>query len=91
MNTTKLFPLGRTVITPAALEILTQEDMQNALQRHQQHDWGDLCKSDKRENDAALKEGFRLLSAYKSARGTTFWIISEADRSATTILLPSDY
>lgn len=91
MNITKLFPLGRTVITPAALDALTQDDINTAFKRHQQGDWGDLCKEDKEENKTALKEGFRLMSAYKASNGTAFWVITEADRSVTTILLPEDY
>ena len=54
-------------------------------------DWGELDEEDKTANDEALKTGERLLSAYKSATGTKFWIITEADRSVTTILMPEDY
>ena len=54
-------------------------------------DWGEVDEEDKRLNDAALKDGTRLLSAYVTSRGAGLWIITEADRSATTILLPSEY
>jgi hypothetical protein len=85
------FPLGQTVITPNALERLHPEDVLAALQRHARGDWGELSADDKRENELSLKEGFRLLSAYCDRNGTKFWIITEADRSVTTLLLPEDY
>jgi hypothetical protein len=84
-------PLGRIMITPAAQAVLTQEEVLTALNRHRTGDWGEVGADDKSENDLSLKEGFRLLSAYRSAQGETFWIISEADRKHTTLLLPSDY
>lgn len=62
-----------------------------ALSRHFNGDWGDLCGSDKIANDRALQYGDRLLSAYHAPDGTKFWIITEADRSCTTVLLPDDY
>jgi hypothetical protein len=86
-----LFRLGHIVATPNALEHLTQEDILTAIQRHQAGDWGDLCEDDKRENQLSLEKGFRLLSAYHANNGTKFWIITEADRTATTVLLPEDY
>lgn len=63
------------------------------LGRHQSGDWGDVSESDKKENELSLKEGFRLLSAYKLPNdgGKVLWIITEADRSVTTILLPEEY
>lgn len=85
------FRLGHIVATPNALEKLSQDDILTAIQRHQAGDWGDLCEDDRKENELSLKEGLRLLSAYRSARGLTFWLITEADRSATTVLLPEDY
>jgi len=83
--------LGRIVATPNALGKLTPEDILVAIQRHQAGDWGDVDEEDRRENDLSLKEGFRLLSVYHSKNGTKFWIITEADRSVTTVLLPEDY
>jgi hypothetical protein len=83
--------LGRIVATPNALEHLSQEDILTGIQRHQAGDWGDLSEDDKRENQLSLEKGFRLLSAYHAKNGTKFWIITEADRSATTVLLPEDY
>ncbi|TWT44469.1 hypothetical protein RAS1_08840 [Phycisphaerae bacterium RAS1] len=85
------FSLGQTVITPAALTAVHAEDIQASLHRHANGDWGDCCTEDARENDFAMSRGFRLLSVYHDRNGTTFWIITEADRSATTILLRDDY
>lgn len=85
------FPLGRTMITTNALEQLPTEDVQGALARHRAGDWGEACPEDWRENDLSLREGFRILSVYCSKAGRKFWIITEADRSVTTILLPEDY
>ena len=88
---TRTFKLGQTVITPNAKETLHFEDVFNALQRHAHCDWGDCTKGDAEENELSLKEGFRLFSVYHDRAGTKFWIITEADRSSTTILLPEDY
>ena len=85
------FPLGQIVATPNALAQITQEDITAALLRHVTGDWGELCAEDKLANDRAVMEGTRILSAYRAANGTTFWIITEADRSVTTCLLPEDY
>lgn len=85
------FELGGTYSTPGALEALTPEEMHKFLSRHHRGDWGDLDSEDKKANDQSLIDGSRLLSAYHSAKGTKVWIITEADRSATTILLPSEY
>jgi hypothetical protein len=89
--TVQTVPLGNVVITPNALAQLTPADIQLGLQRHQAGDWGDLGADDRKENDNALGNGTRLLSSYRSNSGVTFWIITEADRSATTLLLPDDY
>lgn len=86
-----LFSLGRTVATPAALAALTAEDIETAIHRHVRGDWGNLSDHDREENEFSLKRGFRILSAYTGANGTKFWVITEADRSSTTVLLPSDY
>jgi hypothetical protein len=85
------FPLGRVVVTPNALDHLTPADIHRGLQRHQAGDWGELDEHDKQENNSALHMGLRLLSSYRAAGGTNFWIITEADRSVTTLLLPEDY
>lgn len=85
------FSLGRTVATRGALAELTAYDIFKAICRHHTGDWGDLDAEDKIANDNALKEGGRLLSSYRSANGVKFWIITEWDRSVTTVLLPSEY
>ena len=85
------FALGQTVITPAAIEALTNQDVLTALSRHVRGDWGDLCEEDRKENEFSLREGFRLFSVYHTPTGKKFWIITETDRSVTTVLLPSDY
>ncbi len=87
------FALGQTFITPGAqeaLEVAGQTAIQ-FLRRHVSCDWGELSEDDVRENEISLEEGFRLLSNYRTAKGQKLWIITEADRSATTILLPSEY
>jgi len=85
------FPIGQLVATPNALSELTSEDISSALSRHCSGDWGNLDKHDIAENNLALEKGTRLLSTYVSTKGVRFWIITEADRSLTTILLPQDY
>ena len=87
------FPLGQTVATPGALAALasTGQSPLEFLDRHVQGDWGELSEEDRQENEFSLREGFRLLSAYRLNDGTKIWIITEADRSATTILLPEEY
>ena len=85
------FPMGSVVITPNALDQLTPADIQRGLHRHQAGDWGELGEEDRQENDRALQAGMRLLSSYRSNGGATYWIITEADRSATTLLMPDDY
>ncbi len=85
------FSLGRTVITRGALDALKGEDVHASIARHASGDWGDVCPEDKQANDDALKVGARLLSAYHTDSGQKFWIITEADRSATTVLLPEEY
>ena len=87
------FPLGQVVATPGALDALenTGQSPVEFLDRHAQGDWGELSEADRQENEFSLLNGFRLLSAYRLNDGTKIWIITEADRSATTILLPEEY
>lgn len=85
------FSLGQTLITPGAMEALLSEDVFRALRRHARGDWGDCCKDDREANDIALQEGSRIFSVYHDEVGTKFWIITEADRASTTVLLPSEY
>jgi hypothetical protein len=85
------FSLGRVVITRNAMDTLAPETVHASLARHHAGDWGDLCQEDLDANQFALDEGLRLLSSYEDRNGRKFWIITEADRSATTVLLPEDY
>ena len=85
------FPLGKVVATPNALQQVPETEILTALNRHAQGDWGDMPEEDQKTNDRALKDGGRLFSAYTSSTKVKFWIITEWDRSATTILLPEDY
>jgi len=83
--------LGQIVATPNALSQIPPEDVLNGLQRHRNRDWGIVDSSDRAANDQALQQGTRILSAYRASNGITFWIITEADRSSTVVLLPEDY
>jgi len=94
----KSFDLGRLVATPGSLDAIAASGQTPGafIERHRSGDWGDVCASDKRANEHALKDGSRLLSAYLTGNGTKIWVITEAEgddgrRSATTILLPEDY
>ena len=82
------FELGRLLATPGTLELGI--DLLPYLERHASCDWGDMCPEDKQENDYSLTRHLRLFSAYETPQGK-IWIITEADRSATTILLPDEY
>jgi hypothetical protein len=85
------FRLGKIVSTPNALDRLTQEDILLGIQRHQAGDWGDVDEHDRTKNELSLKQGFRLWSVYHAANGVKFWLITEANRRVTTVLLPEDY
>lgn len=87
------FSLGRVVATPGALKAL-EEANQNPLEfleRHQAGDWGELCDEDKDENEFSVRNDFRILSAYRTRNNVKIWVITEADRSVTTLLLPHEY
>lgn len=85
------FSLGQLVMTTNALHTLQEEDVRSAIGRHARGDWGDLELEDKTANDNALAHGGRLFSAYHDATGVKFYVITEWDRSLTTVLLPEDY
>jgi hypothetical protein len=87
---TKTFPLGTIVATPGAIATFDHDALWHLLRRHATCDWGDVCEEDRAANDEALAEGYRLLSAY-TVNGAKLWIITEADRSVTTFLLPDEY
>ena len=88
-----LFSLGRTIATPAAVEVLREHRCTpgKLLDRHASGDWGDLGDEDRRANDTALREGLRLFSSYSLGGGDRLWIITEADRSSTCVLTPDCY
>jgi hypothetical protein len=88
---TAKFPLGHLVATPNALAAVTHDEMMAALGRHLRGDWGTLGKEDWAANDRALADEGRLFSAYATTKNVKFWIITECDRSVTTVLLPGDY
>ena len=87
------FELGQIVATPGALAALKKAGQQPGefLTRHINRDWGDLDEDDRKENEYSLDQGFRLLSAYRTHAGDKLWIITESDRSVTTLLLPEEY
>jgi hypothetical protein len=91
--TTARFPPGRIVATPGALAALAEagESPDIFLKRHFIGDWGEVDEHDRRENELSIVQGFRLLSSYTLSNETKLWIITEADRSVTTLLLPSEY
>ena len=91
MKRTK-FALGQIVATPGALEVMKVEGIDGVtlLSRHVIGDWGDLDEEDKQENELSVQKGFRILSAYGRGK-TRLWVITEADRSVTTILRPDEY
>lgn len=96
MNTVKsriLFPPGQIVATPGALEALERngEPPLRYIKRHLSGDWGEVCPEDAQSNQDALQEGNRLMSVYSLSDGTKIWVITEWDRSVTTILLPEEY
>ena len=88
-----LFPLGQVVATPGALRALAEAGQEPAelLDRHASGFWGDVCEEDWRANEEALRHGLRILSSYRLVSGEKLWIITEADRSATTLLTPQEY
>ena len=85
------FHPGRLMITRNAKDVLPHMEVNAAIERHLNGDWGDVCPSDWQLNEDALKHGDRLLSVYHTHDDVKFWIITESDRSTTTVLLPSDY
>ena len=87
------FPIGQTYITPGAEEALMIAGQTGIefLRRHMCADWSELSDDDAQKNELSLREGFRVLSAYRTSAGQKLWIITEADRMSTTILLPDEY
>ena len=85
------FPLGRTFITPTAQAVLHPQDVFQSLARHANGDWGDCDPEDAKLNTHSVTDGSRIFSVYHDRQNTKFWIITEAGRHATTVLLPEDY
>jgi hypothetical protein len=85
------FELGQLMVTPGVQAAMSPDDTHVMLARHAHGDWGTVSDEDKRSNDEALMNGGRLLSAYTSSFGIKVWVITEADRSVTTLLLPEEY
>lgn len=88
---TARFPLGQLFATPGVLAEVPAEEISSALARHSIGDWGDLDREDIDENNRAVIDGSRLFSSYRSLSDVKFWVITESDRSVTTVLLPSEY
>ena len=89
-----LFSLGRIVATPGALDALARAKQapHDFLNRHVSGNWGsELPEEDKAENEYSLQHGFRILSSYTTAAGEKLWLITEADRSSTSLILPEEY
>ena len=87
------FSLGRVVATPGALRALAEANQSpfEFIERHQAGDWGELCEEDKKENEFSVRNGFRILSAYRTRDNVKLWVITEADRSSTCLILPQEY
>ena len=85
------FPLGKVCSTPGAIQLLQEGEALSMLSRHLRGDWGEVNEQDWKENDFSVTNGYRILSAYKARCGEEIWIITEADRSVTTLLLPDEY
>lgn len=88
-----LFSLGRVVATPGALEAMKRLSIEPIalVFRHANGDWGELCEQDREENIRSIEYGYRVFSSYLVDPDTKLYVITEADRSVTTILLPSEY
>jgi len=85
------FPLGQLLITPGALDTLDAEEILASIARHACGDWGEVSDEDWQSNEEAVGLRLRIFSVYLDRNGTKFWIITEADRSATTVLMPEEY
>ena len=90
------FQMGRLMTTSGVADLAASDEafakfVSQSLERHALGDWGNLCEEDKRENELSLKQGFRLLSAYENDGLPKIWIITETDRSVTTVLFPDEY
>ena len=89
--TTTRFSLGRLVATPGVLTTISHQEIHRGIRLHSSGVWGEVPPEDRETNEFALVNGLRLLSVYRTPGGVIFWIITEADRSLTTVLLPEEY
>lgn len=87
------FPIGQLVATPGALAAMSEANQtaMHFISRHITGDWGECCEEDRQANEDALVQGERLLSVYRTAKNVKLWVITEADRSSTCVLLPDEY
>ena len=87
------FLVGKLVATPGALEALTdaKQSPMDFVSRHVRGDWGECCEQDRQANEDAIRNGERLLSVYRTTKGVKIWVITEADRGSTSVLLPEEY
>ena len=90
-NAAPLFSMGQVFITPGAMNVLTTEEANTFLYRHCHGDWGLVCAEDAEENWFSVQNGYRIMSVYATYDGVAVWVITEWDRSCTTILLPEEY
>ena len=86
-----MLTLGEVYASPGVLTQISEAEIVFALVRHKNCDWGEVCEEDWELNNEALELGHRILSVYTSSNGVKFWIITEADRSYTTVLLPEEF
>ena len=91
LKSKRRFSLGKLYMTRGVMDGVSAMDVWHGVMRHADCDWGDVCEEDWKLNDAALKDDGRLLSVYTTSNTRRFWIITEWDRSATTVLLPEEY
>ena len=91
LKSKRRFSLGKVYMTRGVMNGVSALDVWHAVMRHADCDWGDVCEEDWKLNDAALKDDGRLLSVYTTSNTRRFWIITEWDRSVTTVLLPEEY
>ena len=93
MEKTPRFKAGQICATPSAIEAMSDagQNPMDFIGRHIVGDWGDVCEDDQKVNEESLEHGLRLLSSYRTQNGVKLWVITEADRSLTTILRPEEY
>lgn len=91
LKSKRAFSLGKLYMTQGVMNCVPAMDIWHSVMRHANCDWGDVCDEDRGLNDASLENDSRLLSIYTASNAKRFWIITEWDRSVTTVLLPEEY